>query len=309
MSAIRHRRVGGQDVLPYTAVVGPAILGVIMATIVVPLDGSAFAERALRPACAIAARLESARVLLLTCSPEDIDGAQHELDDRAGLYSDLVEVETRLVRNGDPADVILATAATEPDAMLCMATHGKGGIRSAVMGSVATQIVCRSTQPLVLVGPRCRTAILPGERGRMLVSSDGSAFSDSIAPTAATWCERLQLEPWLTEVVGPDENPEPAERPVPNREVEAARARLGELSEHFDMPTSAARIRVLHGAPGSSIAWFAERLPAALIALATHGHSGLTRLTMGSVANEVVRHAPCPVLITRPTDDQARITE
>ncbi len=280
-----------------------------MVTIVVPLDGSAYAERALRPAFAIAARLESARVLLLTCSPEDIDGAQQELDDRARLYSDVADVETRLVASGDPVEVIDATVATEPDATLCMATHGRGGIRAAVMGSVATQLVCRSTRPVMLVGPRCRTALLPAERGRMLVSSDGSSFSDSIVPFAATWSERLQLEPWLTEVVGPDENPEPAERPVPNREVEAASARLDALAGQFSTANGAARTRVLHGAPGSSIAWFAERLPAALIAMATHGHSGLTRLTMGSVANEVVRHAPCPVLITRPTDDPACTAE
>jgi nucleotide-binding universal stress UspA family protein len=154
------------------------------------------------------------------------------------------------------------------------------------------------------VGPRCRTALLQAERGRLLVSSDGSDFSNSIVPIAATWSDRLQLEPWLTEVVGPDEDPEPAHHPVPNREVEAARKRLGTLAAGFQ-PATAANIHVLHGAPGRSIPSFAERLPAALIAIATHGRSGLTRLTMGSVANEIVRHAPCPVLITRPTDDHA----
>jgi nucleotide-binding universal stress UspA family protein len=276
-----------------------------MTTIVVPLDGSPFAERALRPACSIAARLDSARVLLVHCGPEDIDVAQHHLDDRAALYSEVAAVETRLVGHGDPAEVILATAATEPDAILCMATHGRSGIGAAVLGSVAKRVVCRSTQPLVLVGPQCRTALLPAERGRLLVTSDGSDFSNSIVPTAATWCERLQLEPWLTEVVGPDEDPEPAHRAVPNREVEAARRRLGTLAAHFDPTTTDAKIHVLHGAPGRSIPSFAERLPAALIAIATHGRSGLTRITMGSVANEVVRHAPCPVLITRPTDDRA----
>ncbi len=275
-----------------------------MTTIVVPLDGSAFAERAIRPACSIAARLEQARVLLVSCAPDDFDAARHELDDRARLYSEVVDIETRIVGNGDPAEVILAIAATEPDGMLCLATRGKGALRAAVLGSVSTEIVCRSTQPLILVGPHCRTTLLPAERGRLLACSDGSDFSDSIIPVAATWCDRLQLEPWLTEVVGPDEDPEPAHRPRPNREVEAAKARLAALATRWHTPTSRTRTRVLHGAPGRSIPWFAERLPAALIALATHGRGGLTRLAMGSVATEVVRHAPCPVLITRPTDVQ-----
>lgn len=276
-----------------------------MTAIVVPLDGSTFAERALRPACAIAARLERARVLLVSCAPDDIDAAQHELDDRAGLYSGVVEVETRLVGRGDPAEVILATAATEPDGMLCMATRGRGGIRSTVLGNVTTQIVCRSTQPLILAGPRCRTALLPAERSRLLVCSDGSTLSDHIIPVAATWCDRLQLEPWLIEVVGPDENPEPAHRPHPNREVEAASERLDRLATRLNTPTLPARTTVLHGTPDSSINWFAERLPAALIAMATHGRSGLPRINTGSVATQVVRHAPCPVLVTRPTDAQA----
>ena len=280
-----------------------------MTTIVVPLDGSAFAERAIQPACSIAARLEQARVLLVSCAPDDSDAVRHELDDRARLYSEVVAIETRIVADGDPAEVILAIAATEPDGILCMATRGKGAIRAKLLGSVSTKVVCGSTQPTILVGPSCRTTLLPAERGRFLVCSDGSALSDSIIPVAATWGNRLQLEPWLTEVVGPDEDPEPAHRPHPNREAEAAKERLRALATRLQTPTSRARTRVLHGAPGRSSPWLAERLPAALIALATHGHSGLTRLTMGSVATEVVRHAPCPVLITRPTDDQGCVDE
>lgn len=280
-----------------------------MTTIVVPLDGSVLAERALRPACSIAARLDQARVLLVSCAPDDIDEAQHQLDDRASLYSEVIEIETRVVGNGDPADTILAIAASETDGMLCMATQGKGALRARVLGSVSTMVVCRSTQPLVLVGPRCRTALLPAERGRLLVCSDGSTLSDSIIPTAATWCDRLQLEPWITEVVGPDEDPRPAQQPQPNREVEAARERLAKLATRLNTPTTPANIKVLHGASGHSITWFAERLPAALIAMATHGRNGLTRITLGSVATDVVRHAPCPILITRPTDAQACLDE
>jgi nucleotide-binding universal stress UspA family protein len=275
----------------------------IMTTVIVPLDGSTYAERALRPACSIAARLEGAHVLLVHCAPENIDVAQHRLDDLAGLFSDVVDVETRLVGHGDAPEVILATAEIEPDALLCMATHGRGGIRTAVLGSVAERVIRGSTRPLVLVGPGCRTALLPTERGRLLMTSDGSDFSDSIAPVVADWCERLRLEPWVAEVVGPDENPEPADRPVPNREVAAAERRLGELSNRLGHDT-AARTHVLHGEPSHSIAAFAERLPAGLIAMASHGRSGLARITMGSVATAVVRHAPCPVLITRPTDDE-----
>jgi nucleotide-binding universal stress UspA family protein len=276
-----------------------------MTTFVVPLDGSAFAERALRPACAIAARLEHARVLLVQCEPDDVEVARRYLHDRASLYADVVDIDTRIVDSGDPAETILSIAATEADGMLCMATHGRGGLRATVLGSVSTKVVCGSVRPLVLVGPHCRNTLLPTERGRLLVCSDGSTSSNSVIPTASTWSDRLRLEPWLTEVVPPDENPEPAHEPHPNREVEAARVRLDALAAGFG--TTPAHTDVLHGAPGRSIPWFAERLPAAMIAMATHGRSGLSRIAMGSVATDVVRHAPCPILLTRPTKDQAGV--
>ena len=181
-----------------------------------------------------------------------------------------------------------------------MATRGRSGLGVAVLGSVATEVVCRSQRPLVLVGPSCRTAMLPGERGRVLMTSDGSEFSNGILPTASSWAHRLQLTPGLTEVVGPDEDPEPAHRRHPNREIEAAVDRLRDLATRFDARSARPDVEVLHGDPARSIASLAERLPAGMIISATHGRSGLTRIALGSVANDVVRHAPCPVLVERP---------
>lgn len=101
----------------------------------------------------MAARLASARVLLVHCAPEDIDLAQHHLDDRARLYSEVADVEARLVGHGDPAEVILATAASEPDAILCMATHGRSGIGAAVLGSVANEVVRHAPCPVLITRP------------------------------------------------------------------------------------------------------------------------------------------------------------
>lgn len=274
-----------------------------MTTIVVPLDGSPVSERALRPACALAARFEAGRLLLVRCAPDDADAAQRELDDRASQYSSIVDVDTRIVDAGEPAEQLLAVAMAEHGGLLCMATHGRGSLGAALLGSTATDIVRRSERPVVLIGPSCNTALLPGERGRLLACSDGSDFSNSVVAVASTWCDHLDLEPWLTEVVGPDEEPRRPHESIPNREVSAATARLGELATRFTEPDSVG-IKVLSGVPGRSIPSFAERLPAALIAIATHGRTGLGRVAMGSVATEIVRQAPCPVLVTRPTTDE-----
>lgn len=267
-----------------------------MTTIVVPLDGSTFAERAVRPACSLAMRLDGARVLLLSCVTSEADGTRRRLQGLAELFADVVEIDVRVVEDAEPADAIDAALAADPDAMLCMATHGRGGVRTTVLGSVTRRVVCRSTRPLVLVGPNCGTALLPGERGRMVVCSDGSPFAESVLPVAADMADRFGLEPWIVEVVGPDEDPESAQR-IPNRVEDAAQADLDRLVERLGRPV---RTAVLHGNPSRSIARFAEELPAAMIAMTTHGRTGLTQLAMGSVATEVARHAPCPLLISRP---------
>jgi nucleotide-binding universal stress UspA family protein len=57
------------------------------------------------------------------------------------------------------------------------------------------------------------------------------------------------------------------------------------------------------GDPGSRIVEFAESKDAGLIVIASHGHTGLSRLLLGSVAERVVRLAPCPVLVLRGIDD------
>jgi universal stress protein A len=54
--------------------------------------------------------------------------------------------------------------------------------------------------------------------------------------------------------------------------------------------------RLITGDPSSAIARLAEEEQADMIIMGTHGRTGLTRLLMGSVAEAVVRRAPCPVL-------------
>ncbi len=272
-----------------------------MTVIVVPLDGSAFADRALRPACSLAAR-GGARVLLVNCAGDDPDVGQQHLDDRADLFADVVPVGTRVLSDADPVQGILVTVAGEPDATLCMATHGRGGLLSSVMGSVAKRVVSRSTRPLVLVGPQCRTAILPGERGRLIACSDGSEFSNAIVPIADSWCARYELEPCLVEVVPPDEDVAFEGQTPRHRLADAALRRLEQLATRVTSSSRPVRATVLHGAASDAIAHHADRLPAALIAVTSHGRSGLRDVLLGSVAADVVRCAPCPVLLARPSD-------
>ncbi len=79
--------------------------------------------------------------------------------------------------------------------------------------------------------------------------------------------------------------------------VRAAREELERLT-----PTLAGvkcHHEVRRGDPATEIVQCAQQLQCDMIVLTTHGRSGFTRLLMGSVAEHVIRHAPCPVLTLR----------
>jgi nucleotide-binding universal stress UspA family protein len=141
-------------------------------TILVPLDGSHFAEQALAPAAALAAASD-ARLLLVTVVPtlEDLIYASGGLvpywldtDQEATAQVARREMETvaqrveaagsrahGLVARGWPADEILRTAAKEHADLIVMATHGRTGISSVWLGSVAMKVIQRATRPVLLI--------------------------------------------------------------------------------------------------------------------------------------------------------------
>ena len=84
---------------------------------------------------------------------------------------------------------------------------------------------------------------------------------------------------------------------------EAATDRLRRMMRAVQGKERAVRMRtlVVLGSPFVQIPRAAQRLRCDLIVLATHGHTGLRHVLLGSVAENVVRNAPCPVLTVRPS--------
>lgn len=89
-------------------------------------------------------------------------------------------------------------------------------------------------------------------------------------------------------------------RPMSEIAREQAQVEMSELVAHLD-PESARRVsaQVYVGSPAASIIKFAEDHLVDLIVMGTHGRTGLEHLMLGSVAEKVVRRAPCPVLVVR----------
>jgi nucleotide-binding universal stress UspA family protein len=129
-------------------------------TIIVPLDGSAFAEAALGPALALADDLGAALVLLRAAgSDAPTSGAWEYLSSvQARLFDDapMIDVVTQ-VSDSDPSSAIDAAVVDNNASFVLMATHGRGGLMRSVTGSVAGRVVNQGRTPVVLVRPERRT--------------------------------------------------------------------------------------------------------------------------------------------------------
>lgn len=264
-------------------------------TIIVPLDGSELAERALGPARALAARTHAAVVVMSSRvdGPTDPDGYLADAVERAGLEG----AEPVVISDRGAVGGLEVLVNDRPDPVVCMSTRGRSGVGKAVLGSVAGEAIRGVRAPVLLVGP----AVEPELATRFetaLVCTDGSDTSKAVVAPIAGWIRELHLRTWIVQVLDPDAR----------REFPRAPARVVEEATVFSvaqtlMQRDGGGINwdVLHGERvAEAIVDYAAKLPASLIAMATHGRSGFGQFALGSVAASVVHAAPCPVLVIRP---------
>jgi nucleotide-binding universal stress UspA family protein len=287
-------------------------------TILVPLDRSRLARRALPVASELARRL-GADLHLLTAVPTE--------DDRISGAAQLEAVRPRSVRvhrsvvvSRDPAGAIHETLRRLGSAVACMASHGRGR-SAALIGSVATDVVARGHDPLVLVGPVSRHWLQPprqqwGYRNweepfdghGVIASVDGTPASAALMPTALRWADWLK-EPFVVVTVA-EERPEPV-RPGPVRRNFGPAGDVDDYLEGLARPFREEGHKVdtlaLYDpiSPAEGLQAYLWNHPACLVVVASHSRSGLTRVVFGSVAAAVVHLGMSPVLVV-PRPDARR---
>ena len=141
----------------------------------------------------------------------------------------------------------------------------------------------------------------PKRRGpQILVPVDFSAATAGLMAYARHFARRNKLNITLLHVVEPlhpDWHMDTTGLQRQRRE-QAHQALTGLLAREFPGSRSA-RAELREGHPVETIVRFARESRADLILIATHGRTGLKRALLGSVAERVARHAPCPVLVVR----------
>jgi nucleotide-binding universal stress UspA family protein len=160
--------------------------------IVVPHDGTEFAARAL-PAAGSLASAFGASLRVIGIAPTDAelaltyDHVHASVDDFASRFADDIDVEVDIVVDPQPVDVLLGVAAKEEN-VLCLASHDRPAPAARVMHSIGSQLIERSSHPLVVVGPRA-TPIGSGDD--IVVALDPESDAEPVLVTGADWARAL----------------------------------------------------------------------------------------------------------------------
>jgi nucleotide-binding universal stress UspA family protein len=260
--------------------------------LIVPIDGSEHSWRAAEVAVALAKRCDGrVEVLEVVFEARELSDAELRLD-RGIRRLDEPDVEispTASLASEGVAAAIAEFAEQRPDAVLVMASHGRGR-SAALLGSIAEDVLRRTFGPIVVVGPRVEASDFSGP---IVVAVDGSELSESALPLAAAWGIELRSTPWVVEVAQPDltmpSDVDPGAYPA------RLAAKLTRDSSHE------VQYELLRGRhPDKAVADFVDGVDASLVVASTHGRTGAARFVVGSVAAGFVRHVACPVLLLRP---------
>ena len=256
-------------------------------TFVVPLDGSATTERAAHVAAVLARSWEAE--LVLTAVTTLRGPASMELG-RIASELEAANVRCEVVEGDDVSASLARVVAEASEPVICMTTHARGRAGGDLLGSTAEGLLRQIPVSFVLVGPQCPPTWTVESR-RMLACLDGSSTSAAVIEPASEWCKALGLDLMLAEVFDPNEFERSLAYPrFGDRIAERLRPEL------LSVDTVARWGR--H--PADEIVHLAAALPASMIAMGTHGRSGLERVALGSVTMTVVHRSKVPVLAIKP---------
>lgn len=225
-----------------------------------------------------------------------------------------------VVQGGEPLTppfhYILSEAEKDPTTLIALSTHGRKGIGRWALGSVAERVLHSTTSPLLLVRARGEAPAVEPKLENVIVTLDGSNLAEQILPYVTPLAKALDLKLLLVRVT---RSPGEYHRYAGGQPRGEAGTSFLVLYEEFSETTDteaknylhemAARLKgegiaaveehLLHGNPAEEIVGLTRGTPNSLVAMTSHGRTGIQRWVLGSVADRVVRDCGDPVLLVR----------
>ncbi len=296
--------------------------------LIVPLDGSDLAESVLPTTVYLAERFHATIVLFHALEqnpPTTIHGARHLTDlEEARAYLDALA--TRLSQPGltierhvdaskepDVARSITQNAKTLDAQLIILCAHGRSGLRDALVGSIAQQVIHQGATHVFLLRPG---KIDDWHCDRILLPLDSAPVHEPALPIAAEFARVFKAEIQVMTVV-PTPSTLSAERAAASTFLPTTTNAVLDLAERGaadyiqkmvgKLTTDGfnAKGQVARGDAASEILGQAERSGANLIVLATHGRGSIEAFWAGSVTPQVIARAASPLLLVRVTGEEA----
>lgn len=289
--------------------------------ILVPLDGSQEAERALDTALKLAQAAQGELLLLRSIKvvhmmmpamateydwswPEySREQSRQEVRDYLEGVAERIEqmdiAVNTLAVEGDTASIIVDTAEMKDVDLIVMSAQGWSTARVRELGSITERVLHSASCPVLIIRAE--------PIDRMAIALDGSLLAERALTPGMALAEALQAQVMLLRVSEPETVAHGAllsarERQIVLQAREAAEAYLHDTAHHLD---DNVQTFVVGGtAVVDSILDFARLHAIDLLVMSTHGRTGLRRWLYGSVTARVMRASHTSMLIIRPPDDE-----
>ena len=236
--------------------------------------------------------------------PRDYESAAYEkLQQRLlGESPDSILV---VERSEAPADEITRYARAHNIDLIVMGTHGRGRMAHLLLGSVAEKVARTAPCPVLTMRETPRTP--GGRRPRILVPTDFSPCSDEALGCAKRIAAKMRGSVCLVHVIDHpaigvtfrSELCAPESLEARRDQTESARIELGRRLLADSRSRIVTTVDIVFGASAAMISAYAADHAFDMIVMGTHGRRGIAHLLMGSVAESVIRTAPCPVLTVK----------
>lgn len=214
-----------------------------------------------------------------------------------------------VIGGGDPAQEIARRADELDSCVVCMATHGRGRLRGAAIGSVARSVLLTLTDAVVALGPmadnpgwspRPRSWPEPLTVPRIVACVDGSETSEQVLPVATAWARALGMSVTILTVI--DDAPPPIRGERSESRYGSggdARSYIESLVREWRGSVTDVQGKVVRDpiGPASGIRTHLEEQSAGLVAVTTHARAGMRRVRLGAVAASIVHASVAPCLV------------
>lgn len=265
-------------------------------SVLVPLDGSDLAARALGPARWLAERLgTSVHLVSAATAPGSHDTHLEILESQQVRVPDAT---LHLSDAGDAGDAIVSLVRELDPCLVCMSTHGRSRT-AALVGSTTVRVATQLAAPLVAVGSRVRSTSLRAER--VVVTLDGWAAAERAIAPAAAWAQALGVRLSLVTSADPllvsqEEGSRHGDHYGPTHDPQTY---LRDLAQRPGLAALPVDVQVLwsSAAPHVTVGAHLDEHPASLVVATSHIRRRFARLALGSKAAKLIHRSPAPVLV------------